>query len=436
MTRTLLFICLFSVPFLARAQVQAMDREQCVAYALANAPDLRNARLEDSIAELNNQILLSAWKPIVALTGAVTNNWKQQVTLFPDFNNPGETSEVVLGQKWLSNAGVTVNQLIYSPEVIRDRNLQRANLEAARLVIEEQELQLKARVSTAFYQTLLFTERITLARADIERLERNLRDARLLYENGINDKVDYKRATIALNQAKANLATGLLGLDSRMAELKSLMGYPENQPLDLTYDYERYSLDVTSDSLLDLEIRERPEIRALRIRQQQQDLNTTYLRRSWQPTVSAQGGYLYNYLASNLGDLYGQKYPAGVASLNVNVPLFNGGRRFHQVELATVLRLGLDYELEALRQEIQREFAVADNDYRSGRLNFLIAEENVELAREIYEVIDLQYREGIKPFLEVVIAESDLRTSQNRALNALIDALIARVELQRVTATL
>lgn len=436
MIRLLLFSSAVLLSVWARAQVPIMDLEQCVAYALDNAPALRNARLEDSIARLNNDILLAAWKPTVAVAGGITNNWKQQVSLFPDFMNPGETNEVILGQPWLSSAGLTVGQLLYSPEIIRDRNLRQANVEAARLVIEEQELETKAAVSTAFFQTLRFTETIALSRADIERLKRNLRDARLLFDNGLNDKVDYKRATIALNQAKASLGTALLGLDSRMAELKTLMGYPTNQGLELTYDYDTYTAELLRDSLVDLEVRERPELRAIIVRQQQQDLNTEYLRQAWLPTVSASAGYTYNWQAASFGSLYSQSFPAGIASLSFRVPLFNGGRRFREVELATVLRLGLDYEKETIRQQIQREFAVAENNYRSGRLNFLIAEENVSLAREIYDVVQLQYREGIKPFLEVVIAENDYQNSRNRALNALIDALIARVEIRRVTATL
>lgn len=436
MIRLLLFSSAVLLSVWARAQVPIMDLEQCVAYALDNAPALRNARLEDSIARLNNDILLAAWKPTVAVAGGITNNWKQQVSLFPDFMNPGETNEVILGQPWLSSAGLTVGQLLYSPEIIRDRNLRQANVEAARLVIEEQELETKAAVSTAFFQTLRFTETIALSRADIERLKRNLRDARLLFDNGLNDKVDYKRATIALNQAKASLGTALLGLDSRMAELKTLMGYPTNQGLELTYDYDTYTAELLRDSLVELEVRERPELRAIIVRQQQQDLNTEYLRQAWLPTVSASAGYTYNWQAASFGSLYSRSFPAGIASLSFRVPLFNGGRRFREVELATVLRLGLDYEKETIRQQIQREFAVAENNYRSGRLNFLIAEENVALAREIYDVVQLQYREGIKPFLEVVIAENDYQNSRNRALNALIDALIARVEIRRVTATL
>lgn len=436
----LLFLLLFASP--ARTQVRsegqkkAMNRAECVAYALANAPALRGVRLEDSLARLDNAIALAAWKPFFDLSGGLTNNWKQQVTLFPDFMNPGETNEVVLGQRWTANVGANVEQLIYSPEIIRDRNLQQGAVDEAALRIETAQLDTKAAVSTAFYEALRATERVALSRADIDRLERNLRDARLLYDNGLNDKVDYKRATIALNRARASLAAGLLVTDSRLAELKALMGYPAGEELTLEYDYAEYAAELLADSLSELEVRQRPEVRAVLVRQRQQDIATRYWRDAWRPTLSASAGYVFNYFGMNFGDLYNRKFPAGVVSLNVRLPLFNGGRRFRRVERNAVLRLSLDYELDELRQRIEREYAVADYSFRAARLNYLVAEENVALAREIYDVIVLQYREGIKPFLEVIIAENDLRSSQNLALNALIDALVARVERQRATATL
>lgn len=415
----------------AGSQVQSMDRKQCVAYALANNPDLENTRLETGIAELENAINLAAWKPIVGVTGGLTNNWKQQVTIFPDFNNPGETREVVLGQAWTSNLGVAVNQLLYSPEIIRDRNLQSANLQAAELIIETAELDLKADVSTAFYQALRVEEQIVLARSDIERLERNLRDARLFFDEGIVDKVDYKRATIALNQARANLASSLLNLESRKAELKAVMGYPVEGGLLLMYDYDELAAIIQQDTTVALNPQLRPELAAVTVRQEQQDLQTDYLRRAWMPTVGLQGSYTYNWLAQNFGELYNRAFPAGLVNLNLTIPLFNGGARFRSVERATILSEGLDYEEEAIRLRINREYAVADNNYRAGRVNYVVAAENVELAKEIYDVVRLQYREGIEPFLEVVIAENDLRTSQNRALNALMEAVIARVALLR-----
>ncbi|MGZ3955439.1 MAG: TolC family protein, partial [Flavisolibacter sp.] len=57
--------------------------------------------------------------------------------------------------------------------------------------------------------------------------------------------------------------------------------------------------------------------------------------------------------------------------------------------------------------------------------------ENVSLAQEVYDVISLQYKAGIKTYLEVINAETDLRTSQINYFNALNQVLAAKVDAQR-----
>ena len=430
---SLLLVGLFSW---AGAQGQGFGVDDCVRYALNNRPSLRNARLLDSIAELNNAISLAAWKPFVTLGGGLTNNIKQQVSIFPSFMNPGELQEVTIGTAWTSNATATATQLIYSPLVARDARLQAPLLERARLDIETREIAVRAAVERAFHNSLRRLEEVEIVEANIQRLDRALRDARLFYEEGITDKVDYKRATIARNRARQDLTAAELALGTALATLKREMGYPESLPLELDYTYADYVDLILADSLIRLDPRERVEVRALLVDRGVQDLFLLGARRAWLPEVSASAQYGFFWQANAFGSLYDRSFPAAFAALNVNVPLFSGWRRFRQVELETVRQRQIDYDLQNIRDQISLEFTSAENAYRTARRGFIIARENTALAREVYDVVLLQYREGIEPFLEVVIAENDLQTSRINALNALIDAMLARTDLEVAAGTL
>ena len=414
----------------------AFTLEQCLDYALENRPALRNARLLTRNAELNNDIALSAWKPFVTLGGGLTNNIKQQVSIFPSFMNPGEFQEVTIGTKWTSNANATATQLLYSPAVALDARLQNPLVERARLDVETIEIQVRAEVEAAFYQTIRRREEIDLVRSNIERLERALRDARLYYEEGIADKVDYKRATIARNRARQNLRAAELAYLTGLESLKQTMGYPTDRELTLQYAFTEYVDAILTDSLLDLNPRERVELRALVLDGIVQDLTITGARQSWLPQVSASAQYSYNWQANTFGDLYARSFPAAYAALNVNVPLFSGFRRFRTVELETVRRNQIELDIADLRDRIELEYATALNGYGTARESFMLARENSELAQEVYDVVLLQYREGIEPFLEVVIAENDLQVARINTLNALVDAMLARLDLRVATGTI
>ena len=425
----LLLSCCLSACW-ARAQVPSFTLEQCVNYALDNRPSLRDARLTDSVAVLNNQIALAAWRPFLLLDGSLRNNVIQQVSIFPDFENPGQTREVTIGTAWTSAAGLTAQQLIYSPLVARDARLRTPLVERAVLDIEAAEIEAIAAVERAFYRNLRSLEEIELVRANLERLDRALRDARLLYEEGLNDKVDYLRATVAQNRARLDLQQAGYALATSRAELKRQMGYPPEEELSLDYNFDVYVNRVLTDSLADLNPRERVELRALRADRVVQELFLLGARRSWLPEISAQANYTYNWLAQNFGSLYDRSFPASFLGLNVSAPLFSGGRRFRRVELETLRRDRLDFQVLDLSDQIELEYQSATNNYLSARAAYLLARENTDLTREIYDVVLLQYREGIEPFLEVVIAENDLQVAQINALNGLIDAMIARTDLR------
>ena len=53
------------------------------------------------------------------------------------------------------------------------------------------------------------------------------------------------------------------------------------------------------------------------------------------------------------------------------------------------------------------------------------------MAQEVYDVLSLQYKNGIKAYIEVVTAETDLRTSQINYYSALYQVLAAKVDVMK-----
>ncbi|RQP16160.1 MAG: TolC family protein, partial [Parapedobacter sp.] len=68
------------------------------------------------------------------------------------------------------------------------------------------------------------------------------------------------------------------------------------------------------------------------------------------------------------------------------------------------------------------------NDWR-------VARENVALSEDVYNTIKLQYDEGIKTYLDLMTAETDLRTTQISYLNSLFAVLAGKLDVQRALGT-
>jgi outer membrane protein TolC len=84
-----------------------------------------------------------------------------------------------------------------------------------------------------------------------------------------------------------------------------------------------------------------------------------------------------------------------------------------------------------LKNNINAEYAQAIAEYKSSLVNFNAIRENLVLAQDVYDVIELQYRSGIKTYLEVITAETDLRTARINYFNALNQVLASKVDVQR-----
>ncbi len=412
--------------------------QECIDYALEHQPELLAQREEIRLTGIDNQISLSSWFPELFVSGNLQHYFKLPVSIFPDFQNPesGETTEVEVGTVNSSTLTVGARQTIYNPTVAAALRRQGPLLEATRLDVEAAEIRLREAVSRAFYAVVRLREQLVLLQTDVARQDRALADARLLFQEGLNDKVDYKRATITLNRTRLELANTVIEVESRLAELKEAMGYPGELNLDLAYEIDQLRLEVFSDTVTVLQPSRRVEYRQLQARDRLIALEGVFYRQAWLPDFYLGGTYNWTWQSNELVNLYNQVFPNALASLNVSVPLFTGGRRLRRIEQQTVLRDQLQYDIQALEDQIGLEYGLARNNYDQAVNAYGVARENVDLAREIYEVVDLQYREGITNFLSVIVAENDLQEARLAVINSLLDAAVARVGLRYAAGTL
>ena len=92
----------------------------------------------------------------------------------------------------------------------------------------------------------------------------------------------------------------------------------------------------------------------------------------------------------------------------------------------------IEWGLANLRSSINAEYARSLAAYKSNLANFYAQKENVDLARDVYNVIQLQYSSGIRPYLDVTVAETDLRTTRINYFNALYAVLASKMDVLRV----
>ena len=400
------------------------DLQQCVQYALEHQPTVKQSLIDEEIVETYIKTRLADWYPQLNFDYSIQHYFEVQKSVF-------NGTTVNLSAKNYSAANFSLNQTIFNPDVLLARNTRSDVRSQVKQFTANNKIYTVLNVSKAFYDVLVTQQQAVLTDEDILRLDRSVKDAYNQYKAGIVDKTDYKRAQISLNNARAQKKQYEELLTAKYAVLKLLMGYPQQAPLDLIYDSVQLHNEIYIDTLQQVNYAARVEFRILQTQRSLLEANVKYYKWNYLPSVSAFVNYNINFFDNSFSKLFRQGFPFSYAGVALNFPIFEGGKRTQQIKGANLQLERLTYNYTSLRDSIQTEYAQALSAYKSNLNEYYVQRENVELAEDVYTTIQLQYRAGVKAYLDVIIAESDLRSTQVNYLNALYQVLSSKLDVQK-----
>lgn len=246
--KTILFIVVVSylLPGFSVAQSAMPDSllaevtlSNAITYAIRRQPAIQQAQLNEEITSARILSKLADWYPQVNFNFNLQHNFIVNKAVIGG-------NIIKLGASNTSAGQFTATQNIFNRDALLAKRTQGDVLLQSKQATSSDKINLAAGVSKAFYDVLLTMQQIKVAESNIVRIERSLKDAQHQYEAGIVDKIDYKRATITLNNLQASKSNEDLLL-AKLTWLKSLMNYPENSDLHILYD----SLQMEQEILLD-----------------------------------------------------------------------------------------------------------------------------------------------------------------------------------------
>jgi outer membrane protein TolC len=75
-------------------------------------------------------------------------------------------------------------------------------------------------------------------------------------------------------------------------------------------------------------------------------------------------------------------------------------------------------------------------EYKSNLINYYTLRDNLQLAQEVYNTIAVQYKAGIKKYLDVINAQTDLRSASINYANALYQVLSSKLDVEKSLGTI
>jgi outer membrane protein len=404
--------------------LHSADLKKVVEYALIHQPTVQQAKLDEEITNKAIKGRLADWYPQINFAF----NYQRFIDLQTSVigGNP-----IRFGVNNTSSAQFTGTQNIFNRDVLlASSTASKVRLQAGQN-ISRSKIDVVVNVTKAFYDVLATSQQIKVSEESIVRLQRSLKDALSRYNSGISDKTDYKRATILLRNAQATLKTNQEQLLYKQQFLKALMGYPANEELPIQYDTLEMENEIMIDTLQEINFASHIDYRILYTQKELQNANVKYNQWAFLPSLNLFGAYNLNYQNNNFGELYNTRYPYSFVGATLTLPLFQGGKRINRIQEQKFTSQRIDAGLTNLQNNLITEYRRSLSAYKSNLVNYVAQKDNVDMAKEVYDVIQLQYRNGIKTYLDVTIAESDLRTTRINYFNALYFVLASKMDVQR-----
>jgi outer membrane protein TolC len=398
--------------------------QNIIEYALKRQPAVQQSLNEEKITDLQIRSKLSEWYPQVNFNYLYQHNFQVVTNIIG-----GNT--VRFGVNNTSSFQFSASQAIFNRDVLLANRTKYDVRQLTKQQTENIKIDLVAEVSKAFYDVLATDQQVRVADANIIRLQKSLHDAHARFDAGIADKTDYKRAAIALNNMTASRKTYSDALNAKNDYLKALINYPGTEKINIVYDSTDLMNEIALDTLQEPDYTKRIEYRVLETQRKLEEATVKYNKWSYLPAFSANGAYNLNYLNNDLGKLYSRSFPNSYAGLTMAFPIFQGGKRKYETEQAEWQLKNTDLQLVKLKNAIISEYSAALALYKGNLANFSAVKENVILAQDVYDVINLQYNSGIKSYLEVVAAETDLQSARINFFNALYQVLSSKIDVQK-----
>jgi outer membrane protein TolC len=405
---------------------------ECISYALKHQPMVTQLKIDEEIAERDIKISFADWYPQITSSAGLQHYLQQPVSIFPNFSDPaGPKIEVTTGVANNSNLQFNATQKIFNNDLIFAGKTAKYYRQQAGQSTQKAKIQLVVEIRKAFYDVLLTQQMLNIIDDEIDRLTRSLNDALAMYNNGIRDKIDYTRATMLLNTARSQKIAITNSIITKVTYLKQLMGYPEDSLLSLRSSFNEMRNDIMIDTLQDIQYRNRIEFQLLQTDLSLEKLSIGYYRQSFLPSLAGFVNYNINYQNDNFGQLYNKTFPNSLAGLSLSFPLFEGTRRIQNIKKSKLLYDRLVLDTINLRHEMHTGYIAALSSYKSNFAAYRLTKQNIELARNVYNAVQNQYKEGIKPYLEVIVSETDLRNAELNNLTSVIMLMFSKIDLEQ-----
>lgn len=406
-------------------------------YALEHHLSVKNAYLDIDNAHKQAMEARSMGLPQVSINGSFSNflNLPVQV-VSANFINPAapadETISFRAGTDYTATGTLQASQLLFNGSYIVGLQVAKFFITVAETSSLQSQEDVVFNVVQAYQIAAVGKENLVFVNSLVKVSNQLVEEQRAYLELGLLDQESMDQLEYSLLSSRNALTSAQLQYDNALTLLKLTMGYPMDQPLEISEN----TVDLMGKASLKESNEGIQNNLTLQILRQQKSLSEYNLKNykySQYPTLNAIFQHSYNAFRNDF-DFFANKpwYPQTMWGLQLSIPIFAGGQKYAQIQQAKIRVMKDENSIKQLEQSLQMQEIQYKNNLTSAQTMLELQEKNIELAEKIYTNSITKRDIGKVNSIEVTQKYNQLIMAQTQYVGSLIDVFKAKLNMDKL----
>ncbi len=437
-----LVIFLFGLMNLVAAQevVTLNSVQEAQTLALEKNINVLNSKYDEVIAKKKTWEITTVGLPQANGTASYNNQLDVPTQVIPaQAFNPdapeGAFVPVQFGIEQSMSAGITVSQLIFDGSYFVGLKAAKEFAELARKQSNQTAIEVKYGVTQAYYTLLSTKENQEILKGSIESLRTVFKETKATYEQGFIEELDKDRIKLTLNLLEDQYNQVERRLQVAKALLKFQIGINMNDSIIVNDSIQSYLPQLLNEEVNsgNVDYNSIIEYQTLKQGLILQELDTKRYRMQQYPNLGAFFTHSQNAFSNEFDFFDSGKpyYPTTIWGLNLNVPIFNSFGQRAKIMQAKFEAEKIKNQQIQLEQKIDFDFLQAKAEYLNAKEQLINQQDNLALAKKIYDKTLIKQQAGVGSSIEVNDAQTKYLDTQALYINALYQLLINKTNLDK-----
>lgn len=402
----------------------------CINYALQNNIQIQKSRIAEEQGDV------SLWQDKGALFPSLSFSTNQSMGYRPFEETTaivqnGQVTNTSNKVTFQGSYGVSAQWSVWNGGInYKNIKAQKLQNEISKLTTSESELSIQEQIAQYYVQIMYTKEAVKVNEKLLETAKSQLERGKEMFNQGLMAKADVTQLEAQLSSAQYDVVNSKSQIANYKRQLKSLLELDINTNFDVVGETPSDELVLamipSAEEAYQKALTSRPEIKSAELGIDAANINLDIAKRGFLPTISlnvSMGDSHYSASKKKTGQQMKTNLNAN-AGISLSLPIFDNRRTRGNVKQAklqlTNSRLDLQDQKQTLSNTIEQYWINANTQQQ----NYIAAKTRVKGQQDSYELLNEQFKNGLKNVVEVLQGRDNLINAEQALLQSKYMALL------------